>query len=73
VAGGGIAFVEYRVDAGYGGGPERFNGPGLELSMARHFGSRFTLGLSGAGAGLQAAASGDLDVGSARRTRVRAS
>ncbi|HUC39768.1 MAG TPA: hypothetical protein VMR92_02965 [Gemmatimonadales bacterium] len=59
VLGGGIAFVEYRVDAGYG--PERFNGPGLELNMARHFGSRVTLGLSGTGAGLQAAASGDLD------------
>jgi hypothetical protein len=59
VAGGGIALVEYRVDAGYG--PERFNGPGLELDVARRFGSHFTLRLSGAGAGLQAAATGDLD------------
>ena len=59
VAGGGIAFLEYRVDAGFG--PERFSGPGLELSVERRFGSRLTLGLSGAGAGLQAAVAGDLD------------
>ena len=59
VAGGGVAFLEYRVDAGYG--PERYNGPALELSLERRFGARLTLRLSGAGAGLQAAAAGDLD------------
>jgi len=59
VVGGGIAFLEYRVDAGYG--PERFNGPELELNVERQFGSRVWLRLSGAGAGLQASSAGDLD------------
>lgn len=58
-AGGGIAFLEYRVDAGYG--PERYNGPALELNLERRLGSRLTVRVSGAGAGLQAAATGDLD------------
>lgn len=59
VLGGGLEFLEYRVDAGFG--PERFNGPGLELSLARNFGTHVSLRVSGAGAGLQASAAGDLD------------
>ena len=57
--GGGVAYLEYRVDAGFG--PERFNGPELEANVERRFGSKVVLRLSGAGAGLQASAAGDLD------------
>jgi hypothetical protein len=58
VVGGGIAYLEHRVDAGYG--RERFSGLALQLSIERQFGRRLTLGLRGEGGGLEAAA-GDLD------------
>lgn len=57
--GGGIAYLEHRVDAGYG--RERFSGLALELHVERQFGERLSLQLRGQGGGLQPAGGGDLD------------
>jgi hypothetical protein len=59
VVGGGVEYLEHRVDAGYG--RERFTGLALELDVERRFGSRVAVRLRGEGGGLEAAAAGDLD------------
>ncbi len=59
IAGGGIGFIEHRVNAGYG--RERFGGLALEFDLERRFGSRLVVRVRGLGAELQATATGDLD------------
>ena len=54
-----VAWVEERVDAGFG--LERFNGVGLGLEVERRLGSRFTIGLRAQGATMSPDAGGDLD------------
>ena len=54
-----LAWVEERVDAGFG--LERFSGVGLGLEVERRLGSRFTVGVRGQGATMSPEASGDLD------------
>jgi hypothetical protein len=54
-----LAWVEERVDAGFG--LERFSGAGLGLEVERRLGSRFTGGLRGQGATIAPEAGGDLD------------
>ena len=54
-----LAWVEERVNAGFG--LERFSGAGLGLEIQRRLGSRFTVGVRGQSATLTPDASGGLD------------